>query len=152
MSSTGDMVSSAALEGLSSRLQALNPKALVIPAQYGNIPFGELDAWVDAHTGSRLPSHRPQLMSMEQDAAAHSTHADEGYEAKALTFEAPVAVSDLESLLRDAGPGLCRAKGIIELEEEGVCIVQYAAGQLEITPAPDEKPLDLVLIGTSLSV
>lgn len=147
-----DMVSSSALEGLSARLQALNPKALVIPAQYGNIPFGELDAWIDAHTASRLPSHRPQLMSLGQTAKAHSTHEDEGYLAKALTFEAPVALSDLEALLRDAGPGLCRAKGIIEIEGEGVCVVQYAAGQLEITPAPDETPLDLVLIGTGLKI
>ena len=147
-----DMVSSEALESLKARLQMLNTKALVIPAQYGNIPFGELDAWIDAHTGSRLPSHRPQLMSMEQDTAAHSTHSDEGYEARALTFEAPVAAADLEALLRDAGPGLCRAKGIIEIEGEGICIVQYAAGQLEITPAPDEQPLDLVLIGSGLTV
>jgi G3E family GTPase len=147
-----DMVSSAALEGLSSRLQALNPKALVIPAQYGNIPFGELDAWIDAHTEARLPSHRPQLMSLGQTAKARSTHEDEGYVAKALTFEAPVAVADLEALLRDAGPGLCRAKGIIEIEGEGVCVVQYAAGQLEITPSPEEKPIDLVLIGTGLTV
>ncbi len=147
-----DMVSSSALEGLSSRLQSLNPKALVIPAQYGNIPFGELDAWIDSHTESRLPSHRPQLMSLGQTAKARSTHEDEGYVAKALTFEAPVAVADLEALLRDAGPGLCRAKGIIEIEGEGVCVVQYAAGQLEITPAPEEKPIDLVLIGTGLTV
>lgn len=80
------------------------------------------------------------------------THADEGYEARALTFEAPVSVRDLENLLREAGPGLCRAKGIIPVEGEGVCIVQYAAGQLEITPAPEETPLDLVLIGTGLRV
>ena len=91
-------------------------------------------------------------MSLGQTAKAHSTHEDEGYVAKALTFEAPVAVADLEALLRDAGPGLCRAKGIIEIEGEGVCVVQYAAGQLEITPAPEEKPIDLVLIGTGLTV
>ena len=147
-----DMVSATALEGLSARLHALTPKALVIPAQYGNIAFGELDAWIDEHTSSRLPSHRPQLMTLSQTVAAHSTHEDEGYVAKALTFEAPVAIADLEALLHDAGPGLCRAKGIIEIEGEGVCVVQYAAGQLEISPAPDEKPLDLVLIGTGLTI
>lgn len=80
------------------------------------------------------------------------THADEGYEAKALEFDGPVSVTDLEEILQSAGPGLCRAKGIIPVEGEGVCIVQYAAGQLEITPAPNEKPLDLVLIGTALAV
>jgi G3E family GTPase len=91
-------------------------------------------------------------MTLSQTAAAHSTHEDEGYVAKALTFEAPVSIADLEALLHDAGPGLCRAKGIIEIEGEGICVVQYAAGQLEISPAPDETPLDLVLIGTGLTI
>ena len=50
------------------------------------------------------------------------------------------------------GPGLCRAKGIINMEGEGPCVVQYAAGRLDITPAPDETPIDLVLIGTGLNV
>lgn len=147
-----DMVSSDELEQLSSRLSALNGKALVLPARYGNIAFGELDAWIDAHTGARLPSHKPRLMSMAETAKAHSTHEDEGYVARALTFEGPVALADLEALLRDAGPGLCRAKGIIEIEGEGICIVQYAAGQLEITQAPDEQIIDLVLIGTDLNI
>lgn len=144
-----DMVSPDALSALSRRLQTLNPRALILPAHYGNIPFAELDAWIDAHGESRLPSHTPRLRPMGEHAV---THADEGYEARALTFEAPVSVRDLENLLREAGPGLCRAKGIIPVEGEGVCIVQYAAGQLEITPAPEETPLDLVLIGTGLRV
>ncbi len=147
-----DMVSSSALEELSGRIHALNTKALVLPAQYGNIAFGELDAWIDAHAEARLPSHRPQLMSMGQTEAAHSTHESEGYTARTVTFEKAVSCADLEKFLQDAGPGLCRAKGIIEIEGEGVCIVQYAAGQLEITQAPDEKTLDLVLIGTELHI
>ncbi len=144
-----DMVSAEDLAHLTKRLHALNGKALILPARYGNIPFAELDAWVDAHGKTRLPSHAPRLMPM----GAHVvTHADEGYEAKALEFDGPVSVTDLEEILRSAGPGLCRAKGIIPVEGEGVCIVQYAAGHLEITPAPDEEPLDLVLIGTALAV
>ena len=144
-----DMVSSHALTQLTERLRALNAGALLLPAHYGAIPFAELDAWIDAHGKTRLPSHTPRLMPMGTHAV---THADEGYEARALEFDGPVSVTDLEEILRSAGPGLCRAKGIIPVEGEGVCIVQYAAGQLEITPAPNEKPLDLVLIGTALAV
>ena len=36
------------------------------------------------------------------------------------------------------------------MEGEGPCVIQYAAGRLDITPAPEEKPIDLVLIGTDL--
>lgn len=144
-----DMVSAEALANLTKRLHALNGRALILPAHYGSISFAELDAWIDSHGKTRLPSHTPSLMPM----GAHVvTHADEGYEAKALEFDGPVSVADLEEILRSAGPGLCRAKGIIPVEGEGVCIVQYAAGQLEITPAPEETPMDLVLIGTKLAV
>ena len=72
--------------------------------------------------------------------------------AKAVSFDHALSVPELERLLQSAGPGLCRAKGIINMEGEGPCVVQYAAGRLDITPAPDETPIDLVLIGTGLNV
>ncbi|WP_295637324.1 GTP-binding protein [uncultured Mailhella sp.] len=144
-----DTVSAGALASLTERLHALNGKALILPARYGSIPFAELDAWTDAHGKTRLPSHAPRLMPMGTHIV---THADEGYEAKALEFDGPVSAADLEEILQSAGPGLCRAKGIIPVEGEGICVVQYAAGRLEITPAPEESPTDLVLIGTALAV
>lgn len=144
-----EMISSEALEALAGRLRALNGKALILPAHYGSIPFAELDAWIDAHGKTRLPSHAPRLAHMGERAV---THADEGFEAKALTFEGPVSAEDLEAVLRDAGPGLCRAKGIISIAGQGACVVQYAAGQLEITPAPGEETSDLAIIGSGLRI
>lgn len=140
-----DMLSPAELDALISRLRARNGKALVLPAQYGNIPFAELDAWIDAHSETRLPSHIPQILPLGQ---RDVTHAEEGYSARIVTFEEPVSQDGLERLLRRAGRGLCRAKGIIPIKEKGICIVQYAAARLEITPAPGEIPAGLTLIGT----
>jgi len=168
-----DAVSAGALAALCARLRAINPKALVIPACYGTIAFAELDAWADAHAAGRLPSRAIRLSPLPRTigtatAGTHTvgaagaesraaggrapTHADDGYEAKTLEFSGPVALADLKALLEGAGRNLCRAKGIIEIAGEGPCVVQYAAGRLEITPAPREKPLDLVLIGTNLNV
>ena len=144
-----DAVDADALEKLTNHLQSLNAKALSLHSRFGNIPFGELDAWIDAHADTRLPSHSPRLMRMGEHAA---THAEEGYVAKAVSFDHALSVPELERLLQSAGPGLCRAKGIINMEGEGPCVVQYAAGRLDITPAPDETPIDLVLIGTGLNV
>ena len=144
-----DMVSKAALKALTARLRTVNRKALLLPARYGNIPFAELDAWIDAHEEKRLPSHAPQLMHISEQGL---THAKEGYMAQTLEFENPVSLDELEALLHDAGPGLCRAKGIISIKDKGVCIVQYAAGRLEITPAFDESPIGLALIGADLHV
>ena len=143
-----DAVEADALEELTARLRSQNGKALILHARFGNIPFGELDAWIDSHGKTRLPSHSPQLMRMGEHAA---THADEGYEAKALSFDHPLSRAELEAILNHAGPGLCRAKGIISMEGEGPCVIQYAAGRLDITPAPEERPIDLVLIGTDLT-
>lgn len=142
-----DMVSPAELEALISRLRALNGKALVLPARYGNIPFAELDAWLDAHSEARLPSHVPHILPMGQ---RDVTHAEEGYSARIVTFEEPVSLETLKRLI--ARPGLCRAKGIIPIEGKGICIVQYAAARLEITPAPGEMPAGLTLIGTNPAI
>lgn len=142
-----DAVEAAALEALTDHLHSLNTRALILHARFGNIPFGELDAWIDAHGETRLPSHSPRLMRMGEHAA---THADEGYEARAVSFDHPLSLPELKEILSKAGPGLCRAKGIIAMEGEGPCVIQYAAGRLDITPAPEEKPIDLVLIGTDL--
>ena len=139
-----DMVSADALQDLTRRLHALNDKALLLPARYGNIPFAELDAWADAFREGRLPSHAPQIMRMGEQGV---THVEEGYQARSLHPDGPISRNALAALLRDAGPGLRRAKGILAIEGEGVCIVQYAAGRLELTPAPDETTTDLVLIG-----
>lgn len=144
-----DTLSPAELEELTRRLRALNGKALVLPAQYGNIPFAELDAWIDAHSEARLPSHVPHILPMGQ---REVTHADEGYSARIVTFEEPVSQDDLERLLRRGEPGLCRAKGIIPIEGKGICIVQYSASRLEITPAPGEMPAGLTLIGTNPAI
>lgn len=81
-----------------------------------------------------------------------STHSLEGYEARCLEFEGPISLTDLHAILADAGKGLCRAKGIIEIEGKGICIVQYSAGQLEVTPSPGSEILNLVLIGTDLPI
>ena len=78
------------------------------------------------------------------------THAEEGYSARIVTFEEPVSLETLKRLI--ARPGLCRAKGIIPIEGKGICIVQYAAARLEITPAPGEMPAGLTLIGTNPAI
>lgn len=143
-----DAVDAHVLEKLSHHLQSLNAKALILQARFGNIPFGELDAWIDAHAKTRLPSHTPRLMRMGERAAAH----EEGYEAKTIRFLRPLSVWELEDFLRSAGSGLLRAKGIIDMEGEGPCVVQYSSDQLNITPAPNELPIDLVLIGIGLHI
>ncbi|MCQ2444296.1 MAG: GTP-binding protein [Mailhella sp.] len=135
------------LDALAAKLHALNPRALILPASYGSVPFGELDAFIDAHGKGRLPSRGARL-----DAFGRLTHAEEGFESRTLFFDDPVSEETLSGILRDAGAGLSRAKGIINIENKGLCVVQWAAGRLEIDPCDAEEPAGLAVIGTDLRI
>ena len=67
------------------------------------------------------------------------THADEGFVSAALRLSAPLDEAALLALLDGAGPGLCRAKGVVDLRLDGgvtvPATVQYAAGRLGFEPA-----------------
>ena len=73
------------------------------------------------------------------------THADEGFVSAALRLSAPLDEAALLALLDSAGPGLCRAKGVVDLRLDGgvtvPATVQYAAGRLGFEPAPEGEEL-----------
>lgn len=132
-------------------LRAINPRALVLPGYDGSVAFAELDAfynaWLDRKKG-RLPSRQPFLDHF----GAKSTHEDEGYGTRVVRPEGALALEDIRKIVADAGPGLVRAKGVVELEGHGVVTLQYAAGRLEFEQAPrhaDDR--FIVLIGKGMA-
>ena len=150
-----DTVEPAALEALAERLRALNRQALILPARHGAVAFAELDAfYADGadRRGPPLPSHRPALPRFGETV----THADEGFVSAALRLSAPLDEAALLALLDSAGPGLCRAKGVVDLRLDGgvtvPATVQYAAGRLGFEPAPEGEERYLVFIGTDISL
>ncbi len=141
-----DLASAGDLEALESRLARINDRALLLRAKEGGIPFALLDQWIDRHSSRKLPS---RALVVALHGSAVPPEGDERFEARELDVSAPIAVQALEKIFLDAGPGLCRAKGIVPIEGRGNCIAQYAAGRLELTPT-DEERTPLVLIGTAL--
>ncbi len=148
-----DGVDASALNALTERLRGLNSRALILPARYGAIAFAELDAWYSAWLDQRqaqLPSRRPRLDRLDE------THAAEGYESLTVRPSGPWTEEDARALMDLAGPGLRRAKGVIELTGRGRVTLQYAAGILAFDPAPPvpaggEEPVPyVILIGTNL--
>lgn len=144
-----DAVSEPELAVLLDRLRSLNPQALILPGREGNVAFAELDAfhslYLDRKT-ARLPSRRTVLGPPDQ-----VTHADEGYGTLTVKPNGPVSTEDIRALLDRAGPGLCRAKGVVDLEGTGPVTLQYAAGRLEFEPAPrNAEERFVVLIGTGM--
>ena len=136
-------------------LRRCNPNAVILPAAQGNIPFAVLDslhtAWLDAQ--GQPPSHIPRLHHM--NAQSKRNHADEGFASFCLNLPQPVSAKDIERMVDCAGPGLCRAKGIVNLYSGGTvtpAVAQYAAGRLEFEEAPDESDERyMVFIGVNLA-
>ena len=151
-----DAVEPAALETLMGRLRALNGQALLLPARYGSIAFAELDAFHSARLdrldrGGPPPSRRPLLPRLGEAV----THAGEGYVSAALRLSGPVSEADVRALIEKAGPGLVRAKGVVDLltgEDAVPAVAQYAAGRLAFEPAPEGEERYLVFIGAGLTL
>ena len=144
-----DLVSAEDLEKISRQLRRINDRALLVCASHGNMPFALLDKWIDEHARKRLPSRAPLVLALGRDPSA--THEEEGFEAVEIDAGAPVSAGRVEEMIHAAGPGLRRAKGVLDIADRGLCVVQYAAGRLEITPSEEEAPTPLVLIGTGLN-
>jgi len=150
-----DAVSRQQLEAMMHDLRRRNSKAVILPAAQGNISFAILDslhtAWLDAQ--GLPPSRIPRLRPM--NALRNLNHADEGFASFCLNLPQPVSVKDIERMVDCAGPGLCRAKGIINLCSDGTvmpAVAQYAAGRLEFEEAPDgSDERYMVFIGVNLS-
>lgn len=145
-----DAVSEPELAAVLDRLRALNPQALILPGREGNVAFAELDAFHSVHLdreAARLPSRR--IVLDRPDRAV--THMEEGYGTLTVRPDGPVSTEDIRALLDRAGPGLCRAKGVVDLEGTGPVTLQYAAGRLEFEPAPrNAEERFVVLIGTGM--
>ncbi len=150
-----DAVSEARLEEVMAEVRCRNAKAVILPATHGNIAFAHLDAlhsaWLDKQGGP--PSHSPRLRPVKN--LHHPDHTDEEFSSLCVILPQPVSMKDIQDMIRSAGPGLCRAKGIVNLNERGNVIptvVQYAAGQLRFEEVPDDAAeRSLVFIGTRLS-
>lgn len=125
------------LQELISQLAKANPDAVILNADQGRISFAILDnllASNSASTGKR----------------AFLTHFEEGYEKMGLKTTRPLIAGEVEKLLAACG-NIARAKGVIELEDIGPAIIQYAGGNLEILAAPGMEPSGLSIIGKNLA-
>lgn len=153
-----DIVPDNALLQAEACLKAINPRALLLRAQRGNVPYAALDAFFDEHSNSHLPSRRPCLEHMSVQ--THATHSTKNYSSFALTQFPPLTRRGISALLTRAGNGLCRVKGIVHLTDgangiarDAAAVVQYAGGQLQFEPAPKNNPDGdyLIFIGRDIT-
>jgi len=155
---TTDIVERDVLPGVLERVAEVNGRALLLTARHGAIGFARLDAFHNAlldHPGAtRMPSRYPILRHWSQNSP---THATEGYTSRTLTWDRPITRDEIQAVLTACGPGLRRAKGVVCICDEGLRMVQYAAGRLCFDPPPAECDDEegngfVVLIGTELNL
>lgn len=160
--SKADLVEESELKALMQKLHKRNEQALVLPAFEGNIPFAWIDAffvrWLDEQN-KPLPSQQvksePKGWSgMRRAWGIMRDENNNPYESFTVEFDRAVTLEEVQALIDDAGSGVCRAKGLVDIVDKGCHLVQYAASRLECEEAEEalakvEKRY-LVVIGEGL--
>jgi G3E family GTPase len=132
-----DLASPEQLEAVRAEVAELNPGARIVTTEHCDLDAGLV---LDALSG-RQPS--------QDDGDHHHGHPD--FESEVLDAAGPVARAALEGFFAKLPPGVLRAKGFMVVDG-APALVQFTAGQLEITPATLDRVPQMVFIGRDLDV
>jgi G3E family GTPase len=132
-----DLASPEQLERVRAEVAELNPGAKIVTTEQCDVDVGlVLDALSGWEPGKDDDGGRH-----------HHHHAD--FESEVLDAAGPVARAALESFFAALPPEVLRAKGFMVVDG-AASLVQFTAGQLEITPAAQERVPQMVFIGRGL--
>lgn len=133
-----DLVSATDLPALTAMLRALSP-APIVPAVAAAIPDTIL---LD------LPMALPRMTTVGKDGRNHG----DDVATVTLTPDAPVPRDRIPALVDAIAATAWRAKGFIEVEGEGVSLLQVVGRRWSLTAAFAEEPTGLVVIGPAASL
>ncbi|MGJ3523764.1 CobW family GTP-binding protein [Nitratidesulfovibrio sp. D1] len=123
------------IEAAHAMAARINPGAMLHEATGGAIPFGLL-----TEADAPRPERRPHGLPRFRDAAfpgGPATHADDGYAAETVRVHAPMALSQLESLLEWESRRYFRIKGVVDVAgHDAPMLAQSVDGRMSITPLP----------------
>ncbi|MEG6506265.1 CobW family GTP-binding protein [Nitratidesulfovibrio sp. 1201_IL3209] len=123
------------IEAAHAMAARINPGAMLHEATEGAIPFGLL-----TEAGAPRPERRPRGLPRFRDPAfpgGPATHADDGYAAETVRVHAPMALSQLESLLEWESRRYFRIKGVVDVAgHDAPMLAQSVDGRMSITPLP----------------
>jgi G3E family GTPase len=119
----------------------INPAAEILFAEQADVDIGTL-------LGSRrTPEH---AHAPDYDGHAHTHLDDVPVEAFALAVPFETRRGLLQAFFAELGESVWRAKGFVRMDGETV-LVQYSAGQLDITPSPRRSSHEVVFIGHQMN-
>jgi len=132
-----DLASPAQLEAVRAEVAELNPGARIVTTEHCDVDAGLV---LDALSGLELGQH--------QGGHHHHGHAD--FQSEVLDAASPVDRAALEDFFAGLPPEVLRAKGFMVVDG-AASLVQFTAGQLEITPATLDRVPQMVFIGRNLA-
>jgi G3E family GTPase len=162
-----DLVSAAALEEVRREVREINPDADIVFAERADVDVDYLLARrpggiVLRAAGGAAPGngaggagaghdqdHAAHDDRHDHDHPAHDPHAGAPAESFVLPSPRQPRRAAVERFFRGLPDAVWRAKGFLRLDGEA-CLIQYALGQLEITPAPPRTHEHVVFIGRAM--
>ena len=133
-----DLTSEDQLEEVRQAVAEINPQASVLCTRQCDIDVAlVLDALGEIT--------RPNA----EDHGGHHDHGHTDFDSLVLDAGADVGRAEVEAFFAGLPPGVLRAKGFMIIEGRP-SLVQYAAGQLDITPAEKRRVQQMVFIGRGL--
>ncbi len=132
-----DLASPEQLEAVRAEVAELNPGARIVTTEHCDVDAGlVLDALSGWGPGPGEHGH-------------HHHHDHPDFESEVLDAAGPVTRAALESFFAGLPPEVLRAKGFMVVDG-AASLVQFTAGQLEITPATLDRVRQMVFIGRDL--
>ena len=131
-----DLAKPEQIEMVRARIEALNPQATVVTTERCNVELGMI---LDPEKNPAGPS------ALEQGPASPAPAASFVSFVVAAAFDAER--EKVAQFFSGLSPEIVRAKGFMTVDSQP-CTVQFAAGQLEITPATNPRTLGLVFIAS----
>ena len=137
-----DLASPEQLAAVRAEVAELNPGARIVTTEHCGVDAGlvldALSGWEPSqHEGGHHHHHHGH----------HGGHPD--FESEVLDAAGPVARAALESFFAGLPPEVLRAKGFMVVDG-AASLVQFTAGQLEITPTTLDRVPQMVFIGRDL--
>ena len=137
-----DLASPEQLAAVRAEVAKLNPGARIVTTEHCGVDAGlvldALSGWEPSqHEGGHHHHHHGH----------HGGHPD--FESEVLDAAGPVARAALESFFTGLPPEVLRAKGFMVVDG-AASLVQFTAGQLEITPTTLDRVPQMVFIGRDL--
>ncbi len=137
-----DLASPEQLAAVRAEVAKLNPGARIVTTEHCGVDAGlvldALSGWEPSqHEGGHHHHHHGH----------HGGHPD--FESEVLDAAGPVARAALESFFAGLPPEVLRAKGFMVVDG-AASLVQFTAGQLEITPTTLDRVPQMVFIGRNL--